>query len=128
MEMSREFLVTAQWRRSGWWVLEAPEVGAVSQVRALSEAPDEMREAIAYLARVPESDIVIRVEPQLPDAYREHRAVSEQESRRAVQARARAAAESRAAARLLRSEGLTLRDIGTVMGVSTQRAHQLVNS
>lgn len=126
--MTQEFRVTAQWRRSGWWVLEAPEVGAISQVRALGEADDEMREAVAYLADVPESEVVVRIEPELPEAYREHRAASDRESREAAEARTRAAEESRAAARVLRAQRLTLRDIGTVMGVSTQRAHQLVRA
>jgi hypothetical protein len=37
-----------------------------------------------------------------------------------------AAAESRAAARVLREAGLSVRDVGTVLGVSHQRAHQLL--
>ncbi len=50
------------------WVLES-ELGAVSQVRRLDQAADEMREAIAYLAGVPENEVVIEVHPVLPDAY-----------------------------------------------------------
>ena len=126
--MSRVFTVTAQWRPSGWWVLEAPEVGAVSQARTLGRAPDEMREAIAYLAGIPATEVEICVEPQLPESFRAHHLASEQESRRAAAARSRAAEESRAAARSLREQGLTFGDIGTVMGVSTQRAHQLASA
>jgi len=42
-------------------------------------------------------------------------------------ATAKAAAESRLAARALRNEGLTYRQIGALLGVSYQRAFQLVN-
>ena len=41
-------------------------------------------------------------------------------------ARKEAAAESRRAAKALRASGLTVRDIGAALGVSFQRAHQLV--
>ena len=42
-------------------------------------------------------------------------------------ATAQAAAESRLAAQALRNEGLTYRQIGALLGVSYQRAFQLVN-
>lgn len=124
--MSRTFTVTAQRTRTGWWVLEADEVGAVSQVRRLDQAAEDIREAVAYLAGLPEDQVVIDVVPTLPAAYREHATAAEQATAEATEARSRAAVESRAAARALRDEGLTLRDVGRVMGVSHQRAQQLV--
>lgn len=124
--MTRTFVVTAQLGRSGWWVLEAPEVGAVSQVRHLDDAEAEMREAIAYLAGIPESECIIDVRPIVSDGYREHAESAATQRQIAATATRRAAQESRAAAHALRSEGLTLRDIGTIMGVSHQRAAQLL--
>ena len=53
--MSRKFQVTAE-RGNGVWVLES-DLGAVSQVRRLDQAADEMREALAYLAGLPEEDL-----------------------------------------------------------------------
>lgn len=64
--MSRTFVVTAQ-RGNGVWVLEAPEVGAVSQCRRLDHAASEMREAIAYLAGLAESQLEIEVRPVGPE-------------------------------------------------------------
>ena len=46
----------------------------------------------------------------------------------AAMARHEAAAKSREAAEALREQGWTLRDIGKALGVSYQRAHQLVNA
>ena len=43
--MSRRFTVTAERGRTGWWVTECAEVGAVSQVRRLDQASDDIREA-----------------------------------------------------------------------------------
>lgn len=126
--MSRTFVVTAERGRAGWWALEAEEVGAVSQVRRLGQAGDEMREAIAYLAGIPEHDVEIEVVPVLPDSYRRHLEAARRETAVAARANRAAAQESRAAARALREAGLTLRDVGEVMGISYQRAQQLLKS
>lgn len=123
--MSRQFTVTAERGRTGWWVTECAEVGAVSQVRRLDQVSDDIREAVAYLAGLPEDDVAIDVVPVLPQAYREHAARAKEE-REEARARERAAAESRMAARALREAGLALRDVGTVMGISHQRASQLL--
>lgn len=124
----RTFTVTAERTPRGVWVLEAPEVGAVSQVRRLAHVADEMREAIAYLAGIPEDDIDVKVETILPEDFT--RALDEARRRRAdaEQATADASAAARAAARALSSRGYTVRDIGELMDVSPQRVSQLVNS
>lgn len=126
--MTRTFTVTAERTRSGWWALECDEVGAVSQVRRLDQAADDMREAVAYLSGLPESDVDITVVPVLPDAFQLHLEEARRLAAVAADANRRAAEESRAAARALRAEGLTLRDVGTVMGVSHQRAQQLIDA
>ena len=122
----RSVTVTAE--RSGrWWVLESAEAGAVSQCRALSQADGEMREAIAYQLGLPEDSFDICLEIVLPPQYdlaieesRILHAESEQIARQAVDARRRAAKE-------LQRLHMSVRDIGEVMGVSYQRAHQLVS-
>lgn len=122
------FRVTAEHTASGWWVLEAPDVGAVSQTRRLDRAADEMREAIAHLAGVPEDEVDIEVIPVVPEEVRQamrKAAVLRSEAQRANRD---AAAEARRAARTLHAAKFTYRDIGAVMGVSHQRAEQLVKS
>ncbi len=52
--------VTAE-RSDGVWVLESDN-GAVSQVHTLSQAEAEMREPIAHLAGLPESEVEIVLE------------------------------------------------------------------
>lgn len=47
---------------------------------------------------------------------------------RSAEAQSRAAAEVRAAARELHGRGVSMRDIGRLLGVSFQRAHQLVTT
>ena len=110
----------------GWWVLEEPKLGAVSQVRSLADAAEEMREPVAYLAGMPEDQIEINIVPQLPDTFTEAMAAARESRRAAEEANSRSAEDYRRAAKVLRDEGITLRDIGTLMGVSYQRAGQLV--
>ena len=70
--MTRIFTVTAERGRGDWWVLEAPDVGAVSRVRRLDQVEDEMREAIAHLAGLPESEVEVDVRATLPEDCVEH--------------------------------------------------------
>lgn len=128
VEMSRRFTVTATRGRTGWWVTECAEVGAVSQVRRLDQAADDIREAIAWLAHLPEQQVDIEVVPVLPDELSRQITAAKQAQAAADQARHRAAQESREAARALREAGLTLRDVGNLLGISFQRAGQLTSS
>ena len=72
MALTRIFTVTVERGRGDWWVLEAPDVGAVSRVRRLDQVEDEMREAIAHLAGLPESEVEVDVRATLPEDCVEH--------------------------------------------------------
>ena len=122
--MSRQFRVTAE-RGNGVWVLES-DLGAVSQVRRLDQAADEMREAIAYLAGVPVAEVDVVVVPVLPEDYVAATARSERLRADAARAQHEAAVAAREAAAALLSAGLSMRDAAVVMGVSHQRVAQLV--
>ena len=58
--------VTAE-RGDGVWVLESDN-GAVSQVYTLSQAEAEMREPVAHLAGMPESESEIALEVIRPES------------------------------------------------------------
>ena len=126
MAVTRIFMVTVERGRGDWWVLEAPDVGAVSQVRRLDQVEDEMREAIAHLAGLPESEVEVDVRATLPEDCVEHVEQARRLRAEAEAASRRAAEESRLAARSLRNRGLTFRDVGSIMGVSQRRAAQLL--
>lgn len=122
------YTVTAE--RSGkWWVLQCVEVpGAISQVARLDQA-DQIKEAIAFVAGVPEADVEITVKPVLPELARKHIERARRLRVQAVRANSESAEETRIAAKVLHEDlALTLRDVGVVMEVSYQRAHQLVKS
>ncbi|WP_311473561.1 hypothetical protein [uncultured Actinomyces sp.] len=124
--MTRMFTVTVERGHGDWWVLEAPDVGAVSQVRRLDQVENEMREAIAHLAGLLESEVEVDVRATLPEDCVEHVGQARRLRAEAEAASRRAAEESRLAARSLRNRGLTFRDVGSIMGVSQRRAAQLL--
>ncbi|MDR3361104.1 MAG: hypothetical protein LBO20_10805 [Bifidobacteriaceae bacterium] len=110
-----------------WWVLSGG--GAVDQVKRLDQAADSIREAVAHLAGLPEAEIEIDL---VVDGLPKDAAalVSEWKAARAEAetAASRAAAVSRETAKALVREGLPLRDAGYLMGVSHQRAGQLLHT
>ncbi len=119
---------TATATRDGrWWVVQCDQhPGALSQVTRLDQAAGHIREAIAFVAEVPEDEVEVEVRPVLDDAVARDLAEAAQLRREAAATEARASELRRAAARQLAAEGLTVRDVGAVLGVSYQRAHQLV--
>jgi predicted nucleic acid-binding protein len=122
------YTVTAE--RSGkWWVLQADEApGAISQVARLDQAP-QIIEAIAFVTGELESDIEIDVRPVLPRNIQERIEAARTLREQAAEANGRSAQEARAAAKALQHDlSLTVRDVGIVLDVSFQRAHQLVSS
>ena len=122
-------IYTVRAERAGrWWSLQCEEVpGAISQVSRLDQA-DQIREAIAFVAQVPESEVEIRVVPVMDAATAKQLLIAKVAREAYEEALATMSRESRTAAKELAAAGLSLRDVGSVMGVSFQRAQQLVKS
>lgn len=108
-----------------YWILEIPGVG-FTQARATSGIDAMARDLIHVMTQ--ETNFDISVEVRLPQSVQRHldsaKRLHEQEAR----CRSQAASETRAAARELHGMGLALQQIGDVLGVSRQRAHQLLNA
>ena len=125
VEMSRYTVEAERGRRR--WSLQAVEApGAISEVDRLSQAEEWMREAISFVTGEPDNSIEIDLVPILSDTAREHLRRERELRAEAEQANSAAAAERRKAARALHSQGITLGDVGTLLGVSRQRPAQLV--
>jgi len=113
--------VTAYATRSGkWWAVRVPEIdGLFTQARRLDQVPEMVADAAMLLDGV---EVEVEVVPQL-DAD-DAALIATANDRRAALRRveADAAAASRAAVARLRAEGLPVRDVATLMGISPQRA------
>jgi hypothetical protein len=114
-------------RDGRFWLLRVPEVG-VTQARHLREVEVMARDLIALVTDQEPSNAELDVHVAMPAATRRHLQRAERLRSQARDSQSKAAEELRAAARELSRSGMPLRDIGQLLGVSYQRAHQLVSS
>ena len=105
-------------------MLECAELGEVSQTKRLANAADEMREALAYQAGLDPDELDIVVDVVLPPGLAEMKARAEKEREEAARLAAAAQASTHDLAVAMRNAGMTVRDMGTVLGVSYQRAQK----
>ena len=120
--------VTAKAARSGgWWAIEVPQVpGAFTQARRLDQVPALVRDAVALLCDVDPDSVEVEVAPVLDDATVADLAEARAKREEAAALERQASDSIAAVARRLADSGLTLRDIGVVLGVSHQRVGQLL--
>lgn len=121
---------TSTARKDGrWWVVQCDqEPGALSQVVRLDQAAEHQREAIAFVTGLAQDEIEVAVVPVIDDEARRLLDQAHQDRAQAEELAEQASREIQQAARLMVQKGLSLRDVGSVLGVSHQRAHQLVNA
>ena len=116
-------------RGENWWVLSVPAIRAAhSQSRTLRDVEATARDLIAVMLDVPGDSFDVDVRVTLPAPVAKHLARAEKLRATAAAAQSQAASEVRAAAAELAGLGLPLRDVGQALGVSHQRAHQLVSN
>ena len=114
-------------RADGWWIVQCDQhPGALSQVRRLDQAAEVHREAITFVTRVPIDDVQVDIRPELPAHLRDELGEAERLTRAAQESEAEARRRRREVAAELARDGLPLRDIGALLGISHQRVHQLL--
>lgn len=115
---------TARCRRSGkWWAVEIPEVngGIFTQARRLDQVESMAREAIALTLDVSPASVEVRVVPVLPEEWEADLAEVNDARAAAEAAERRARATTDRIVRRLLDSGLTVRDVGLLLGISYQR-------
>jgi predicted RNase H-like HicB family nuclease len=113
---------------AGYWAGSVPAVpGAFSQARTLQTLGHRLAEAIALVLDLPdgaEECITVEVEPVLPAAVRPTVQNARNHRARAATANAQADQATNEAIATLRGAGLSLRDVGSIVGLSHQRVDQ----
>jgi predicted RNase H-like HicB family nuclease len=113
---------------SGWWVAEVGEAkGCVTQGRTIKQAQERIREALQAWLDLPKpyaGEIVGVV--LLPAAERLAVAEAIAASNKARKAAVDSSRKTRQAVERLVAKGLSLRDAGELLGLSRQRAQQLL--
>lgn len=116
--------VTARCERSdGWWAVEVPELpGLFTQARRLDQVAGMVRDAARMLdVKVGE----VNVEPVMDEATARLLCELFDAKGEAKAAQERASKIMRETVSMLRSDGLTVRDVAVVTGVSLQRVSAL---
>lgn len=118
---------TARVTRDGrFWLIHIHELDRVTQARHLREVEFMTRDLIAIMEQVEPDSFTVDIDIVIPESTSAHLRRAEELRAAEAEARAAAAAEVRAAAMDLKRDGVPLRDIGKLLGVSFQRAGQLV--
>jgi hypothetical protein len=117
-------------RDGKWWMIAIPGIDGLTQARRLSEAEKMAREYVAVSLDVPLESVAIDLHMDnvagidVSDSLAEIREGRERAAELDESTRRR----SSELARELAAANIPVRDIGTLMGVSFQRAHQLVTT
>lgn len=121
------FTVTAT-RSKGWWAIHADVPGAIvwTQSRRLDHVDDIAREAIALALDIPEDSFELEVTSVLEERLRAQIDAAISLSKIAEEAQQAATRLNQVVARNLKDEGMSVRDSGTLMDVSSQRISQLI--
>ena len=122
------FRVTAT-RDGGWWSLVAADVQereVASQSRRLDQAEAAIREAIALVLDVAQSEFEVDITPELDRIEVSDETLEVLELRRALaELSDRARRQTPAAIDELRRAGLTVRDVAELLGVTPSRVSQI---
>lgn len=110
------------------WVVDVPELDVTGQARNLASAEREARELIGVWLDVPagEVDVVMDYSGVDPEAWRLLAQARTVQAAADEMIRAAAVTRRQAARRLVRDNGLSLRDAAAVLGVTFARVQQLV--
>ena len=113
-------------REDGWWIITVPELDIVTQARRVDQIEHMARDLIAVWLEVDYDTVAVDVDVRIPGAWQEEvQAVEKAQAESAAAAEA-ASAQMRRTASRLHAQGLTVRDVGHLLGVSPQRVSQLL--
>lgn len=128
-------------RGDRWWMIEVPEleghvgaggavnVGTHTQARRLADVPNEARDFICTVTDTAPSEVAMDITISVDDIDVTGRADQVAADRAAAERHAtQAQTEARELARQLAAHHIAVRDIGEVLGVSFQRAQQLIST
>ena len=107
-----------------YWLVHVPGIDRYTQARHLRELDAMTSELIELMTG--ERPDAVHYDIQLPEDVKHHLEAAKRYRAEATSANSQAAVEVRAAAQALHDAGVPLRDIGRILGVTYQRAHQLV--
>ena len=112
-------------RQPDGWRIEVPQLdNFVTTSKRLDKATEQIKDLAEAITGEERCEIVIKVEAVMPGIICDLEAAQEK-SREALRLQEEASAEIRNVVSRMRDEGLTMRDIAVLLGVTPQRVAQL---
>jgi DNA-directed RNA polymerase specialized sigma24 family protein len=118
--------IKAKFERQGdGWRVEVPALGNfVTTAKRLDKATEQIKDLACATTGEARCDILIKVEAIMPGIICDIESAQEK-SREAMRLQDEASAQIRDVVSRMRDEGLTMRDIAVLLGVTPQRVAQL---
>lgn len=123
--MSHTWVATAE-PIGRFWHIQVEGIDGATQARKASEVEEMVRDFIAIHSGEASTRIKLTLQIKLPGDVKKALAKAEALRQESEAKRKAAAKQVGLAAKLLQEDGLTVRDIGLALGVSFQRAQQLL--
>ncbi|NNG39805.1 HicB family toxin-antitoxin system [Flexivirga sp. ID2601S] len=113
----------------GWWMIDIPAIDGLTQARRLADVEAEAADYIMVDQDVPPSAVSVKVTSIVAGGHEFGGVLGDLVLVRAKarEAEAEAMSQARRVALELADSDVPVRDIGAAIGVSYQRAHQLVS-
>lgn len=115
-------------RRGGkWWIIDVPALESVTQARRVNEIERQARGLVAAVLDLEESEVLVRVEIQLPETIAEEWAEAESLLAQAGDVSRRAAVlRRRVVWELIEQEQLSQAETAALLKLSPSRVQQLL--
>jgi hypothetical protein len=112
-----------------WWSVEAsvPRASIWTQARRIDQIEATVRDAIALALDVAPNSFAIDLNIEMPENLRDDVELARATTRISELAQHAATVARRVVALRLQEQGFTVRDIGQVLGLSSQRISQLIS-
>lgn len=115
-------------RKSNAWRVRVPELdNLLISTKRLDQATEQIKDLIQESQGIDRCDIIVKVETTLPGIMCDLEQ-AQSKMREAQKIQEEASREIRSVVSRLRDEGLSMRDIAILLGISAQRVAQLVES
>jgi DNA-directed RNA polymerase specialized sigma subunit len=115
-------------RKSNAWRVRVPELdNLLISTKRLDQATEQIKDLVQESQGIDRCDIIVKVETTLPGIMCDLEQ-AQSKMRDAQRIQEEASREIRSVVSRLRDEGLSMRDIAILLGISAQRVAQLVES
>jgi len=126
MKVRKGYVIRYEQDAEGWWVAEIRGVpGCYTQGRTIEQARSRIVEALSALLDTDVSNVEFEDDVHLPNSAQKALSLAREAMEKAEAEMKRAEAARVNAVQALTGSGLSTRDVGRLLGVTRQRAHQL---